>query len=141
MLRSCLPPPRATLTSVRNENLMIGAQLSNYNYYASPNAAAEPYLDEALKQPPAQPTEEEMKRLRFTPSLEGEQLRLVLEPQLSTRLQGDQKEHPLRVEGCVDVTAFACRCHPVEHPEGGVIEIPLSCHHPDRKSERTVPAT
>ena len=52
----------------------IGAQLSNYNYYASPNAAAEPYLDEALKQPPAQPTEEEMKRLRFTPSLEGEQL-------------------------------------------------------------------
>ncbi|CAO1669280.1 ABC transporter substrate-binding protein [Salinicola sp. NYA28a] len=52
----------------------IGAQLSNYNYYASPNAAAEPYLEEALKQPPAQPTEEEMKRLRFTPSLEGEQL-------------------------------------------------------------------
>ncbi|NRB54895.1 MAG: spermidine/putrescine ABC transporter substrate-binding protein [Salinicola sp.] len=52
----------------------IGAQLSNYNYYASPNAAAEPYLEEALRQPPAQPTDEEMKVLRFTPSLEGEKL-------------------------------------------------------------------
>jgi len=54
----------------------IGAQLSNYNYYASPNAAAQPYLDEILTQPPIQPSEEDMKRLHFTPSLEGEQLQI-----------------------------------------------------------------
>ncbi|MCK0767927.1 ABC transporter substrate-binding protein [Chromohalobacter canadensis] len=54
----------------------IGAQLSNYNYYASPNAAAQPYLDEILTQPPIQPSEEDMQRLYFTPSLEGEQLQV-----------------------------------------------------------------
>lgn len=54
----------------------IGAQLSNYNYYASPNAAAQPYLDEILTQPPIQPSEEDMQRLHFTPSLEGEQLQI-----------------------------------------------------------------
>ncbi|MCK2182563.1 ABC transporter substrate-binding protein [Halomonas getboli] len=52
----------------------IGAQLSNYNYYASPNAAAEPYLDEVLTQPPIMPSDDDMQRLRFTPSLEGDQL-------------------------------------------------------------------
>ncbi|MBN8413552.1 spermidine/putrescine ABC transporter substrate-binding protein [Halomonas denitrificans] len=52
----------------------IGAQLSNYNYYASPNEAARPYLDEVLTQPPTQPTEDDMERLRFTPSLSGQQL-------------------------------------------------------------------
>jgi len=52
----------------------VGAQLSNYNYYASPNAAAEPYLDEVLTQPPSQPSDADMERLRFTPSLAGEQL-------------------------------------------------------------------
>ncbi|MCG7599021.1 spermidine/putrescine ABC transporter substrate-binding protein [Halomonas sp. McH1-25] len=52
----------------------IGAQLSNYNYYSSPNAAAEPYLDEVLTKPPVQPTEEDMARLRFTPSLKGQEL-------------------------------------------------------------------
>ncbi|GEK71632.1 MULTISPECIES: ABC transporter substrate-binding protein [Halomonas] len=52
----------------------IGAQLSNYNYYASPNAAAEPYLDSVLTQPPIMPSDEDMDRLLFTPSLEGEQL-------------------------------------------------------------------
>jgi len=54
----------------------VGAQLSNYNYYASPNAAAVPYLDEVLTQPPVQPSEADMARLRFTPSLEGEQLQI-----------------------------------------------------------------
>lgn len=54
----------------------VGAQLSNYNYYASPNAAAEPYLDEVLTQPPVQPSEADMERLRFTPSLEGESLQI-----------------------------------------------------------------
>lgn len=54
----------------------VGAQLSNYNYYASPNAAAEPYLDEVLTVPPVQPNEDDMARLRFTPSLEGESLQI-----------------------------------------------------------------
>ncbi|SEK58549.1 ABC transporter substrate-binding protein [Halomonas daqiaonensis] len=52
----------------------VGAQLSNYNYYASPNAAAAPYLDEVLTEPPVQPSDEDMERLRFTPSLEGDAL-------------------------------------------------------------------
>ncbi|TDO12518.1 MULTISPECIES: ABC transporter substrate-binding protein [Halomonas] len=52
----------------------VGAQLSNYNYYASPNAAAVPYLDAVLTVPPVQPSEADMKRLRFTPSLEGQAL-------------------------------------------------------------------
>jgi len=52
----------------------VGAQLSNYNYYASPNAAAEPHLDTVLTEPPVQPSEADMERLRFTPSLEGEAL-------------------------------------------------------------------
>ncbi|MBE2168229.1 MULTISPECIES: ABC transporter substrate-binding protein [unclassified Cobetia] len=54
----------------------VGAQLSNYNYYASPNAAAEPYLDEVLTQPPIQPSEDDMARLRFSPSLSGQQLQV-----------------------------------------------------------------
>ncbi|SDJ92543.1 ABC transporter substrate-binding protein [Billgrantia gudaonensis] len=52
----------------------VGARLSNYNYYASPNAAAEPYLDDVLTQPPVQPSDADMQRLRFTPSLQGEAL-------------------------------------------------------------------
>ncbi|MFC3283545.1 ABC transporter substrate-binding protein [Litchfieldella rifensis] len=52
----------------------VGAQLSNYNYYASPNAAAEPHLDAVLTEPPVQPSDEDMERLHFTPSLSGEQL-------------------------------------------------------------------
>jgi spermidine/putrescine transport system substrate-binding protein len=52
----------------------IGAQLSNYNYYASPNAAAVPHLDEVLTRPPVQPSDADMQRLRFTPSLEGDPL-------------------------------------------------------------------
>lgn len=54
----------------------VGAQLSNYNYYASPNAAARPYLDEVLTQPPIQPSEDDMARLHFSPSLSGEQLQI-----------------------------------------------------------------
>ncbi|MGM0783472.1 MAG: ABC transporter substrate-binding protein [Pseudomonadota bacterium] len=52
----------------------VGARLSNYNYYASPNAAAEPHLDDVLTQPPVQPSDDDMERLRFTPSLQGEAL-------------------------------------------------------------------
>ncbi|MFP4262840.1 MAG: ABC transporter substrate-binding protein [Halomonas sp.] len=57
----------------------VGAQLSNYNYYASPNAAAEPHLDEVLTEPPVTPSDEDMERLRFTPSLEGEALQTFQE--------------------------------------------------------------
>ena len=52
----------------------IGAKLSNYNYYASPNEAAKPHLDEVLTEPPVQPSEEDMQRLEFTPSLKGDKL-------------------------------------------------------------------
>ncbi|WP_136249186.1 ABC transporter substrate-binding protein [Halomonas borealis] len=49
----------------------IGAQLSGYTYYASPNAAAEPYLDEVLTQPPIMPSDEDLARLTFIPTLSG----------------------------------------------------------------------
>ncbi len=54
----------------------IGAQLSNWTYYPSPNKAAEPMLDEILLEAPSTPTDEEMERLYFTPSLSGEDLRV-----------------------------------------------------------------
>jgi spermidine/putrescine transport system substrate-binding protein len=53
----------------------VGAQLSNYNVYASPNAAAKPYLDPVLKTPLVTPTAEEWKRLSYVPALEGEALK------------------------------------------------------------------
>ncbi|SHF51766.1 spermidine/putrescine transport system substrate-binding protein [Modicisalibacter ilicicola DSM 19980] len=52
----------------------VGAQLSNYNYYASPNEAAKPHLDEVLTKPPVQFSDEVMQRLHFTPSLKGDKL-------------------------------------------------------------------
>ncbi|RJS93299.1 PotD/PotF family extracellular solute-binding protein [Salinisphaera sp. Q1T1-3] len=63
----------------------IGAQLSNYNAYASPNKAARPYLDKALTEPPIMPSDAEMKRLHFTPSIAGDQLQFV--QQLWTEVQ------------------------------------------------------
>ena len=54
----------------------VGAQLSNYNYYASPNKAAIPYLDEVLTVPPTRPSEADMAVLRYTPSLGGRQLQI-----------------------------------------------------------------
>lgn len=57
-------------------NAKIGAELSNWNSYASPNAAAKPYLDADLAKPPITPTPKQMKRLHFTPSLQGQQLKL-----------------------------------------------------------------
>src|SRR5699024_5794183 len=47
----------------------IGAQLANWNAYASPNEAAQPYLDEALTRPPIMPAEDKMKVLHFTPAI------------------------------------------------------------------------
>jgi len=52
-----------------------GAELSNYNYYASPNEAAKPYLDDILQTPLITPTAEQMKHLYFTPTLTGETLK------------------------------------------------------------------
>ncbi|MFC3183291.1 ABC transporter substrate-binding protein, partial [Cypionkella sinensis] len=54
----------------------VGAQLSNYNYYASPNKAARPHLDEVLAKPPVLPSEADLERLQFTPTLKGEQLQV-----------------------------------------------------------------
>lgn len=51
-----------------------GAQLSNYTYYSTPNQAAVEHLEEILRQPPSQPTDEEMARLKFTPTLSGQDL-------------------------------------------------------------------
>lgn len=55
----------------------VGAQLSNWNYYSSPNAAAQPMLDDILQQPPISPTDEEMEALAFTPSLMGDDLQFL----------------------------------------------------------------
>ncbi|WP_251978316.1 ABC transporter substrate-binding protein [Salinicola avicenniae] len=52
----------------------IGAQLSNYIYYASPNRAAQPMLDTVLTEPPVLPTDSDRARLAFTPSLDGQNL-------------------------------------------------------------------
>lgn len=55
----------------------IGAQLSNYNYYATPNKASVQYLEPVLQQSPVMPTPEQMKRVHYTPSIKGEQLQVV----------------------------------------------------------------
>lgn len=52
----------------------VGAQLANYTFYSTPNEAALPYLDDVLQEPPSQPTEAEMARLEYTPTLSGEAL-------------------------------------------------------------------
>ena len=52
----------------------VGAQLSNWTWYSSPNEAAKPMLDQVLLEPPATPTDEQMERVHFTPSLKGQQL-------------------------------------------------------------------
>ncbi|MDX1609241.1 MAG: spermidine/putrescine ABC transporter substrate-binding protein [Halofilum sp. (in: g-proteobacteria)] len=63
----------------------VGAQLSNWTYYSSPNKAALPMLDEVLQQPPSTPTDAELKRSHFTPSLSGEDLQVF--QQLWTEVQ------------------------------------------------------
>lgn len=52
----------------------IGAELSNWNAYPSPNKASEPYLDADLKKPPIMPTPKQMKTLKFTPAPSGKML-------------------------------------------------------------------
>lgn len=55
----------------------IGAQLSNYNYYATPNKVSVQYLEPLLQKPPVLPTKAQMKRLHFTPAIQGKQLQVV----------------------------------------------------------------
>ncbi|NNC23286.1 spermidine/putrescine ABC transporter substrate-binding protein [Salinisphaera sp. USBA-960] len=55
----------------------IGAELSNYNYYATPNKLSQPMLRDVLRKPPITPTSSQMKRLHLTPSLRGGQLHFV----------------------------------------------------------------
>jgi spermidine/putrescine transport system substrate-binding protein len=51
-----------------------GAELSNFNLYASPNAAAQKGLSASLKDPLSLPTAAQMKRLSFIPPLAGAKL-------------------------------------------------------------------
>lgn len=53
-----------------------GADLSNYNAYASPNAASKPLLDPSLLTPMFYPTPDEMNRLVFLTPLSGKKLKL-----------------------------------------------------------------
>ncbi len=55
----------------------VAAQLSNWTYYASPNAAAQPLLDPVLQEVPITPSDAEMEVLAFTPSLKGEELQFL----------------------------------------------------------------
>ncbi|MDD2861576.1 MAG: spermidine/putrescine ABC transporter substrate-binding protein [Acidiphilium sp.] len=51
-----------------------GAELSNFNLYGSPNAAAGPMLSKELKTPLIKPTSAQMKYLHFLPPLAGTKL-------------------------------------------------------------------
>ena len=53
-----------------------GAQLSNFNQYASPNGAAQPMLQSILKTEMFTPTPDDMKRLYFTRPLSGKDYKL-----------------------------------------------------------------
>ncbi|WP_423822398.1 spermidine/putrescine ABC transporter substrate-binding protein [Salinisphaera sp. SPP-AMP-43] len=55
----------------------IGAQISNRNDYATPNAAAQPELKVSLSGPPVTPTDAELQRLYFTPIIAGDDLAFV----------------------------------------------------------------
>ena len=57
----------------------VAAQLANYNFYTTPNEAALPLVDDALREPPVMPSADARERLRFTPSVSGEQLELLQE--------------------------------------------------------------
>ncbi|MGJ8524930.1 Spermidine-binding periplasmic protein SpuE [Halomonadaceae bacterium LMG 33818] len=52
----------------------VGAELSNWTYYSSPNKAALPYLDKALQESPSVPSADVMKRVHYLPALDGQDL-------------------------------------------------------------------
>lgn len=54
-----------------------GAALSEFTRYASPNKAAQPYLEAGLKQPPSLPTDAQMAHLHYTPALKGDDLQFI----------------------------------------------------------------
>lgn len=58
-------------------NAEIGAKLSNWNAYATPNKASQPLLNAELQKPPITPTKEQMERLHFLPRLKGDQLQFL----------------------------------------------------------------
>ncbi|MDA3919542.1 MAG: hypothetical protein PF501_02490 [Salinisphaera sp.] len=66
-------------------NAKIGAKLSNWNSYTSPNAASQPLLNKELQQPPIMPTKVQLQRLHYTPAIAGDQLQFV--QQLWTSVQ------------------------------------------------------
>ena len=53
-----------------------GAELANFTHYATPNAAARPYLDAALQAPLITPSQDDWQRLHRLPQLVGSELRL-----------------------------------------------------------------
>lgn len=57
----------------------VAAQLANYNFYTTPNEAALPLVDDALREPPVMPDDKARERLHFTPSVSGEELELLQE--------------------------------------------------------------
>jgi spermidine/putrescine transport system substrate-binding protein len=53
-----------------------GAELANFTHYATPNAAAQPLLDEALRSALITPSQEDWRRLFHLPQLVGDELKL-----------------------------------------------------------------
>lgn len=56
-----------------------GARLANWTWYSTPNKAAMPLLDPALRESPSLPTADEMKRLEFLPVQQGNPLTIFQE--------------------------------------------------------------
>jgi hypothetical protein len=46
----------------------------------------------------------------------------------ATGLERHQEEHALGIQRGIDVAALTSWSHPIEHPEGGVIQISLGRH-------------
>lgn len=56
----------------------IGAQLSNWNSYPSPNEASQPYINERISKPPVTPSRAAIKNvLHFSPVVKGKRLKLI----------------------------------------------------------------
>ncbi|PRY73484.1 ABC transporter substrate-binding protein [Halomonas ventosae] len=57
----------------------VAARLADYNFYTTPNEAALPLVNDALREPPVMPDAAARERLHFTPSVSGEELELLQE--------------------------------------------------------------